>query len=239
VQETKKVSVGRTRGKRAGLDLFKIMEATRSLDTSAISIQSLADVLKVDRKALHYHVKDRQSLLELIAMDRFSRQFSDEEIVSARSWQEACRCFARGFVDGVLSVGELAEHLWFGDLLMASVMKPGEALLKQLRSASFDDEMTIRLTTMLATICLGHARDIIQAQEMSEKPRALSLARTLESASKREFSNLRRISKLGVDTYTRQQLDFSLDIFISGAGALVKRGMNSELQAQSPHSLSS
>ncbi|WP_186091448.1 TetR/AcrR family transcriptional regulator [Burkholderia gladioli] len=223
MQAKKETPVTRVRGERAGLDLLKIMEATRTLDAAAISMQSLADVLNVDRKALHYHVKDRQSLLQLIAMDRFSRQFSDKEIVAAENWQEACRRFARGFVDGVLSIGSLAEHLWFGDLLIASVMKPAEALFQQFHKASFADEVTIRLTTMLATICLGHARDIIQSQETSERPRAFSLARTLESTSKKEFANLRRISKIGVNTYTRQQLDFSLDVFISGAELFLKR----------------
>ncbi|WP_126243045.1 hypothetical protein [Burkholderia gladioli] len=217
MQAKKETSVTRVRGERAGLDLLKIMEATRTLDAASISMQSLADVLSVDRKALHYHVKDRQSLLQLIAMDRFSRQFSDGDIIAAENWQEACRRFARGFVDGVLSIGSLAEHLWFGDLLMASVMKPGEALFEQFHKASFDDEVTIRLTTMLATICLGHARDIIQSQETSERPRAFSLARALEKTSENDLPNLRRISNIGLNTYTRQQLDFSVDVFISGA----------------------
>ena len=77
---TPKPQTPRKPGKRAGLDLQKIVEAARLIDASELSMQSLADSLSVDRKALNYHVKDKQTLLGLVAMDTFSARFSGTDV---------------------------------------------------------------------------------------------------------------------------------------------------------------
>lgn len=212
----------RTRGKRAGLDLSQIVKAARSIDVDKLSMQSLADALNVDRKALNYHVKDRQSLLQLVAKDAFSCRFVGTEVANAPDWQEACRSYARKFTDGVLSLGDLSEHLWFGESLTAWSLEPVEALFGQLFAAGFRDETATRLVTLLATICLGHARDIIQAQNDSERPRPRFLKAALDAVDTSEFENLRRISKLNIDTYNDNQINFSLDLFVQGAEAILK-----------------
>lgn len=207
----------RAPGKRAGLDLDQIVKAARSIDVGELSMQSLADKLNVDRKALNYHVKDRQSLLQLVAQDAFSSRFVGTEVASASDWEDACRRYARKFTQGVLALGDLSEHLWFGEKLTAWSLEPVEALFGHLFAAGFREETATRLVTMLATICLGHARDIIQARNGSERPRPRFLKAALDDADTSAFENLRRISKLSINTYNDDQLNFSLDVFIRGA----------------------
>jgi TetR/AcrR family transcriptional regulator, tetracycline repressor protein len=211
----------RTPGQRAGLDLVQIVKAARTIDVGKLSMQSLADKLNVDRKALNYHVKDRQSLLQLLARDAFSSGFVGTEVAMAADWQEACRLYARKFTQGVLTLGDLSEHLWFGETLTAWSLEPVEALFGHLFAAGFREETATRLVTMLATLCLGHARDVIQARHGSERPRPRFLKAALNDVDTSAFENLRRISNLNIDTYNDDQIDFSIEVFIRGALAIL------------------
>lgn len=68
-------STRRSRGVRAGLDRRQIIDAARTLDPGAVTMQAVADVLGVDRKAVNHHVSDRETLLGLVAVDAFSEHF--------------------------------------------------------------------------------------------------------------------------------------------------------------------
>lgn len=210
-------------GKRAGLDLQQIIQAARRLDIEDLSIQSLADRLNVDRKALHYHVKDRQSLFELVAIHTFADRLTGKGVAEAEDWREACRVYAREFVESVISLGDLSEYLWFNEAITAWALEPAEALFAQLNAAEFPDQDAIRMVTMLATLCLGHARDIIQARRENDRPRVRSLKLALSEVGHSRFHNLERIAGRGVDTYGAAQIDFSIEVFLNGAEAMLKQ----------------
>ncbi|RCK52555.1 hypothetical protein TH25_05820 [Thalassospira profundimaris] len=210
-------SVARRPGKRAGLDVAQIIAAARTLPWGEISMQSLADILKVDRKALHYHVKDRQSLLELLAHDSFSRRLSQTRVSEAADWKEACRIYTRDLADSAVELAELVDYLWFGDLINDLTLKPVEILFKQLNVAGFTDEEAIRLTTVLGTLCLGHARDLAQARKEVARTRKNLLISVLGTQKNQNFPNLERISSLNVDTYNSEQLTFGVELILEGA----------------------
>ena len=214
---------GRGPGESAGLDIRQIVEAAKSLGAPAPTMQAVADTLQVDRKALNHHVKDRQTLLELIALDAFGGGFSSVDVSGADTWEEACRAYALSFTDGLLAAGGLVEHLWFGDSLMAWFLEPTESLFQHFTKAGFDDESAVRLVTMLSTLCLGHARDVVHASKRAERPRPGALRSVLGAVDRTGFENLERISALGVDTYGRRQLDYAIDVFLDGAAAALER----------------
>lgn len=219
---TPKPQTPRKPGKRAGLDLQKIVEAARLIDASELSMQSLADSLSVDRKALNYHVKDKQTLLGLVAMDTFSARFSGTDVSEAASWEEACRIYGMGFFEGVLGVGGLAEYLWFGGSVAAWALEPSEALFQRLHEAGFSDEGATRLVATLISMSLSHARDAAQAAAEGGRPRTRALKQALQDAEPSAYPNLRRIAELGVDTYGDTQMQAMLDMLINGARALLQ-----------------
>nr|WP_239031560.1 MULTISPECIES: TetR/AcrR family transcriptional regulator C-terminal domain-containing protein [unclassified Modicisalibacter] len=180
-------------------------------------MQSLADVLKVDRKALHYHVKDRQSLFELLAHDAFSQQLSQSRVSEASDWKEACRIYAHDLAESAAALAELVDYLWFGDVTNDLTLQPVEILFQQLGTAGFTDEEAIRLMTVLATLCLGHARDLAQARKEAARTRKQLLKSTLRSTKSHDFPNLERIASLDVDTYSAEQLNFSIELILEGA----------------------
>ncbi|WP_296994414.1 TetR/AcrR family transcriptional regulator C-terminal domain-containing protein [Thalassospira sp. UBA1131] len=189
-------------------------------------MQSLADILKVDRKALHYHVKDRQSLLELLAHDTFSRRLSQTTVSEASDWKEACRIYSRDLADSALELAELVDYLWFGDLINDLTLKPVEILFGKLNAAGFTDEEAIRLMTVLGTLCLGHARDLAQAQKEIARTRKNLLIAVLGTQKSEDFPNLERISSLNVDTYSAQQLNFSVELILEGAEHMLAKRQN-------------
>ncbi len=204
-------------GKRAGLDLQQIVDAARLIDVDALSMQALADSLRVDRKALNYHVKDKQTLLSLVAMDAFSARFSGTDVADAASWEDACRIYGMGFFEGVLGVGGLAEYLWFGGSVAAWALEPSEALFQRLKDAGFADETAVRLVATLISMSLSHARDATQASAEGDRPRTRALKAALQDAEPVTYENLSRVVGLGVDTYGTTQMEVMLDMLIAGA----------------------
>lgn len=204
-------------GKRAGLDVDQIIAAAKTLPVEQLSMQSLADVLKVDRKALHYHVKDRQSLFELLARHTFSQRLMQTKVTEASEWKEACRIYARDLTDSATGLAELVDYLWFGDMMEDLPLEPVESVFKHLNEAGFTDEEAIRLMTVLATLCLGHARDLAQANKEVAQTRRHLLKSVLHARSDREFPNLERIASRGVDTYNAEQLAFGIELILEGA----------------------
>jgi len=210
-------------GVRAGLNLARILEAARSLDPGALTMQGLANALGVDRKALNHHVSDRETLLGLVAMETFTEAFSAVDIAAHTRWQEACRCYARGFTDSVIAVGALADRIRLDDPYVTSVLEPTEAVVKKLVGAGFGDATAMRLLAMLTNICLAYARDTVLAARSGVTPRPLLLRKALEHRDPAEFEVLARIAALPVSTYDRAQLELSIDIFLFGAEAILTR----------------
>lgn len=216
-REDMEASGARRPGKRAGLDVDQIIAAARTLPLEKLSMQSLADTLKVDRKALHYHVKGRQSLFELLAHDAFSQRISQSRVSEAADWKEACRIYAHDLAESAAELAELVDYLWFNDVTNDLALQPVETLFKRLDKAGFTDEEAVRLVTALATLCLGHARDLAQAHKEATRTRKQLLKSALGAVESRDFPNLERIASLDIDTYSAEQLDFSIELILEGA----------------------
>ncbi|MEU1160773.1 hypothetical protein ABZ372_08230 [Streptomyces sp. NPDC005921] len=211
----------RGRGRRAGLDLARIIEAARTLDTSTLTMQAVADRLGVDRKAVNHHVSDRESLLRLLALDTFSKGSPGVEIPPAASWQEACRIYAAAFTDSLIAADALAEHLMPDNSLYTQFIEPAEAIAKRMTEAGFDDEGAVRSLAMLTNLCWAYARDALYVSRSGERLRPRLTRELVEGRDRQAFENLARIVEHDVDTYDRNQLDLSIEIFLRGAEAIL------------------
>lgn len=208
----------RGRGNRAGLDRDRIVAAARGLDPATLTMQQVAAVLGVDRKALNHHVTDRDSLLELLAVDAFRRRFAAAEFDLGESWQDACRGYARALVDCVRDTGAWIGYLRFvgpGDL---TVVGPAETVAERMLAAGFDAVTVSRSMHLLMSICQGFARDAIMAGRAHTHPQIEHL-RSAFAASEDDYRALRDLVDLRVDNYGADQLEFDLDAFIAGVDA--------------------
>lgn len=210
----------RARGSRAGLDVRVILDAARSLDPGSLTVQAVADRLGVDRKAVHHHVADRDTLLRLVAFDAFSAEFSAVQITAESDWQDACRTYARGFTAAAEATGVLSGHLQADGALVTRFLETTEAVLAALVRSGFDDEMAVRALAMLTNLCLGHARDRTFAVRGRSQLRPQVLREALRDRDPGGFTNLRRVAVTPVDTYSSRQLELTIDIFLNGLKSL-------------------
>lgn len=209
--------VRRARGVRAGLDSEQIVAAARTLDPGSVTMQAVAEVLGVDRKAVNHHVSDRETLLGLVAMDAFAESFS-VQLTAPSSWQEACRTYAIGFTGAVIAIGPLAGHLDLKNPFVTTMLEASEAIVRKLIEAGADDETALRSLVLLTNICLSHARDVAAIATSEALPRP-ELLRQAMSEHTPEIPTLARIAGYKVDTYDTTQLELSIDVFIRGVDA--------------------
>ncbi|MGZ8814674.1 MAG: TetR/AcrR family transcriptional regulator, partial [Mycobacterium sp.] len=96
---------GRTRGRPPRISRDQIVAAARSISTSDLTMQAVADALGVSRKALHYYVGDRAGLLTLMVLDQFERELAPVELPADDDWRATLRAYAVAFRDGLIRVG--------------------------------------------------------------------------------------------------------------------------------------
>jgi len=212
----------RGRGKRAGLNLAQIIGAARARAPEAVTMQAIADELGVDRKALNYYVADRESLMNLVAMDVFSVSFASLYIAPESTWQEACRTYGRGLAKSVIETGVLTEHFRLSNSLAKEFLPPAEAVLGKLISAGLSAEVAARVLAMLCTICLGYASDTIAAASTNENSLAFRLQQACKNEQGQPLKYLESITTSAVRTYNPEQLELSIDIFMRGTDALLQ-----------------
>lgn len=214
----------RRAGDRAGLDLAQIIAAARSIEPAALSMQAVATALGVDRKALNHHVGGRDALLEMVALQTLESSVEFGGVEACDDWKEACFAYGVGYAEGMSALGLLATYVPAGHPSAArKFLRPTEALLSKLLLAGFSDEQAQRLLAMLASLCLTWARDVVEKRGGGE-PRSRQLKEALSQVVRGTLPNLSRISLQSVSTYDRAQLNFTLEVLISGAGSLLLEG---------------
>jgi TetR/AcrR family transcriptional regulator, tetracycline repressor protein len=209
-------------GSRAGLTLQQIIDAAQFLEPDELTMQALANALGVDRKAINHHVKDRETLLELVAEKSFSESFSASSLPAGAPWQESCRIYATQLADSAIATGALAEHLRVSDGRLASALEFTETVLERMVNAGFSDEYALRIISALASIGLSHARDVVLQARSGLPARTEIVRRGLQDRDTERFETLSRIMTLPTTTYDRKQLDLTIDVFLTGAESLLR-----------------
>lgn len=222
VTVTKASGSKRAVGSRAGLTLQQIIDAAQFLEPDELTMQALANSLGVDRKTINHHVRDRETLLELVATKTFSESFSAASIPAGAPWQEACRIYATQLADSAIATGALAEHLRVSDGRLTSALEFTDAVLERMVKAGFSDEYALRIISALASIGLSHARDVVLQARSGLSARAEIVTRGLQGRDAKRFETLSRIMAQPTTTYDRKQLDLTVSVFLTGAEALLR-----------------
>lgn len=210
---------GRGPGRSAGIDRQQIVEAARSLEPEALTMQAVARQLGVDRSAVNYHVKDRESLLELVARDTFAREFARFEFPVGADWRTACHQYTRALRDSLAATGSLVDYIRYDAPGAEVLLQPAELLLEALLAAGFDPDTVSRASLMLANIAMSLARDVVFATSTGGHPQPEIIRHVLDSRAG-GFPAMRAVMALGNDPYADAQLAFCVDVFCEGLDAL-------------------
>lgn len=204
----------RTRGKRAGLSRAIIVNTACQLDHHELNIQAVANELGVDRKAIHHYVPDLNTLLSLVAEETFASHFDGGASADCASWQEALRLHAAALANAAMATGNLVTYLDpRGPMAVPRFIASTEAALELLVSVGATDHQALRTIAMLTNICLAYARDMVSDAD-TRRPALLHQALSSQDAG--SLPVLTRMDAASLHSYDHAQLEFSLDILISG-----------------------
>ena len=191
-------------------------------------MQAVADRLGVDRKAVNHHVRDRDSLLELVAGEAFAENFAAARISKATTWQDACRAYAVAFTNSLTSIGVLRDYLRPGDF--TGILSPTELLVGQFLAAGFTDEQASQCLTLLTVICGGLADVARVTRDAGEHSGLAALRRAEAAPDAPAFELLARMADPSIDTSGPGQFETSLDVYIAGCETLLARRLRRDTQ---------
>lgn len=204
----------RGRGARAGLDLDTIVAAARGIAPDDLTMQAVASELGVDRKALNHHVTDRNSLLELLAIDAFRRRFAEDDVDLGDTWQDACRAYAENMVHSLIDTGQWLAYFRFTSPRDLAIAGPAEVIAARMLAAGFDETTTSRAMHLLVTICRGFAQDAVIGAREGGHPQVEDLRATL-AVERDGYAALRSLVDARVDNYGTAQFAFDIDAFLA------------------------
>lgn len=220
-------SASRQQGRHAGLNRRQIAEAARSLEPHSLSIQAVADLLGVDRKAVNYHVTNLTGLLELVAVDAFTMNFAEVDLSKISDWKLACRAYAFALHDSLVTTGALVSYFRFQDPGDLTMLGPADVVMQRLYAVGFTDEQVGNAIILIVNVAMSAARDDVMVLGTSgTHPQVPIILGALRDAYPRQFPGLQRAMAASPvkPPYGPAQLEASLDI--------VTRGLESILQGQ-------
>ncbi|MBE7187599.1 TetR/AcrR family transcriptional regulator C-terminal domain-containing protein [Jatrophihabitans endophyticus] len=208
----------RRRGRPRLIDRDRIVRVASGIPIEQLTMQAVAGELGVDRKALNYHVTDRDGLLRLVAAHAFQTNLAamapqDATDWHGLSWQNAVRRIAAAIGSGLAATGALASYIRFDAVEDMATLAPIEAFLDKMTSVGFAEETAGRTLALLSSIAIGLARDDAMRRESGVHPQDRALQEALADDST-PFPHLRMTAAL--DSFGQDQFDFDLQILIAG-----------------------
>jgi TetR/AcrR family transcriptional regulator, tetracycline repressor protein len=178
-------------------------------------MKAIADALGVSRKALHYHVGDKQGLLNLVVADLFESELANIDLPDA-DWRAQLRAFAHAFRDGVLQVGVPATYVQLHGMAGLAAMKLTERVVQSLFDAGFNETLARRGLTVISNLAMAHAHiDLLKTQH-GIYPQEAELTGVLLQMLPEQFPGLRRILAFVQNEAPNDQFEFELDLAIAG-----------------------
>lgn len=216
------------RGRPPRIDRSKILEAASSILPESLTVQAVADQLGVDRKAVSYYVRDREGLLQLVAVDAFRSELERVRIDPGDDWRQAVRSLAAAMRDSFAATGTLVHHYRFETEDDLRVLEPVETVLRTVLRAGFDPKTAGHAFTFLANLAMSFARDAVLTSRHGHHPQSSEVRRAVQRASPAEYGAVRRIIEARVDSGGDEQFDFDVHVFVLGMERLLERGPSTD-----------
>ena len=180
-------SKGRKRGGPLRIDRTRIIDVAKNFDPQTLTMQAVADELGVDRKALNYHVTDRDTLLRLVAEEAFESAFADAfgayftvTDATAADWRDALRAWAVAVRDSMVATGILATYFRINSDNLA-IFEPIELVLHSLRDAGFDETTAGRAVIFATHFAMAVGRDMVMQKQLGDHPQSTEVQKLLET----------------------------------------------------------
>jgi TetR/AcrR family tetracycline transcriptional repressor len=207
-----------------------IIAAARSLASRELTMQSVADALGVHRKSLHYYVKDREGMLEMVAADVFESEFRRADLPWEGDWRNLFRAAGRAMRAALIEVGALLTYADFRGFAGQESLGVSERILEALVAAGLDLEQAGLAFALLSDLAYCGAREaMIAANEALQLERAQQgapvepdLRDEIAGAGAEDLPLLRQLIDVRSPAgYRDKQFEFSLSMLIIGLEKLL------------------
>lgn len=211
----------RRRGRPALIDRARILEAAKLHDPRTITMKKVADSLCVDPTTLNYHVRGRDGLLQMLAIDAFGAAFAAVEFSGDTDWRTMVRTFATAIHDGVVATGALALHLRVENDVDLATLAPFETTLTALVDAGFDLLDAAHALTLIGELADAAARRFLGRASDDTAESARELREALLSDTGPQFSSLRLLVQHEGEVDPGRQFEFDLRVLVLGLERLL------------------
>lgn len=203
-------------GTSAGLTPSRIVDAARRIAPEDLTLQAVATRLGVDRKAVAYHVTDREGLLDLCAADAVGSRLAATRFPADLSWQEALRHAAHAAADALIEAGIVAHWFRLDAMPDTGALVATNELLTHLLAAGFDELGAARVLSLTINCALGYARDVVLQARRGGHPQDRDLEGVLQMPGTEGLEVLAAVAQERAQTFEPEQLDFDLDVVLDG-----------------------
>lgn len=208
-------STRRGRGSRAGIDRDRIVEIARSIEPSQLTMKAVADRLGVDRKALHHHVTDRESLMSLVAATNFELSCTVVDL-HEQNWRVLSEQYARQVRSGMIATGAFIDYYRFDPAPDHPSFAAVEAILVRLLDVGFSEATAGRTLVTLTNLAMSSARDVLLGGANQVHPQTPEIQRAFQDLPRGAYSTLRRLIENRPVRDSDEQFDFDLRLIFVG-----------------------
>jgi TetR/AcrR family tetracycline transcriptional repressor len=206
----------RGRGRPPQISREQIVAAARSVPREDVTMKAVADALGVTRKALHYHVGDRDGLINLMVVDLFESELAGIDLPNDADWRIVLRAYARAFRDGVVQVGVPATHVQMRGMGGLAAMELAEHVIQSLLRAGFDAPLARRALTAISNVAFAAANiDLLKTQH-GIYPHEAEISAALAQALEHQFPGLRGVLASARDDGPDDEFEFELNLVLTG-----------------------
>jgi TetR/AcrR family transcriptional regulator, tetracycline repressor protein len=203
-------------GRPAQISREQIVAAARRVPQGELTMQAVADALGVSRKALHYYVGNRQSLIYLVVADLFESELATVDLPRDADWQTVLRVWAHAIRDGVVQVGVAATYAQFRGMGGTAAMQLSERVTESLLGAGFSHLLARRALTVITNVAFTHANIALLEEQHGIYPHEYELATALAQAPDDKFPGLRRILACAQAEDPSASFEFELNLAVTG-----------------------
>jgi TetR/AcrR family transcriptional regulator, tetracycline repressor protein len=204
------------RGRPPRIDRNQVISAALSVVPGPVTMQAVADALGVDRKAVSYHVGDRETLLALMASTVFTSEFARVPPPTNGDWRDALAWYAHTIRRALTQLG-IHDVFPLEGAIGVAALEQAEFVLGSLVKAGFDVEQAGRAANTVVELAISAARDTLLRAGQSNHPQYEEAIGAMGSTEGADFPVLTQVVvAMSAAQNVDAQFEFNLSVVFAG-----------------------
>lgn len=212
------------RGRPPRISRHQVVAAALDVAPGPVTMQAVADALGVDRKAVSYHVGDRESLLALMASTVFTSEFARVPAPTQGDWRDVLSWYAHTIRRALIQLG-IHDLFPLEGAIGVTALEQAEFVLESLVDAGFDVEQAGRAANIVVELAISAARDSLLRTGQSNHPQYEEAIGAMGSADGADFPLLIQVTlAMSAAQNVDAQFEFNLSVAFAGLATKLESG---------------